>query len=165
VQDINNDATFSILTGYNDWNNVLYNFQSTSNFEDGKHTTTADLKEIDKLTARKLDAPADPLATRLAVNDVLPSDFPGIDAPVDDGLNLKCYVTNNTEYAIRNLSISILHHKRCKFRKIAVSETKACTVSTRVLRRGVRGYSCRSYGIEETGKRIRGRGAAYVNGQ
>lgn len=45
--DINGQNGLTTLTGWNDWINLVYAFQSTVDFEDGVHTTTQDLVEID----------------------------------------------------------------------------------------------------------------------
>lgn len=45
--DINGDAVFGVLTGFDDWANLKLDFQNTDDFEDGVHTTTIDVIEID----------------------------------------------------------------------------------------------------------------------
>ena len=49
-EDINGVAIFSTLNGWDDWNNLRYDFQATADFEDGDHETTTDIVEIDYLT-------------------------------------------------------------------------------------------------------------------
>ncbi|MGI0021047.1 MAG: hypothetical protein ACREAY_11310, partial [Nitrososphaera sp.] len=44
--DISGDGVFSVLTGFNDWANLLFGFQRTTDFEDGAHTTSPP-EEID----------------------------------------------------------------------------------------------------------------------
>lgn len=45
--DINGDGTSGTLTGFNDWANIKYDFQSTGSFEDGDHSFSLQTPEID----------------------------------------------------------------------------------------------------------------------
>jgi hypothetical protein len=48
--DINRDGRRTVLTGYNDWANILYNARGRSDFEDGIHITSELLTELDIAT-------------------------------------------------------------------------------------------------------------------
>jgi len=48
--DINHDGTRTLLTGYNDWANILYNARGGTDFEDGVHITSESLVELDAPT-------------------------------------------------------------------------------------------------------------------
>jgi hypothetical protein len=45
--DVNGDGTLGVLSGWDDWNNLRYTFQNTTDFVDGVHETTVDILEID----------------------------------------------------------------------------------------------------------------------
>lgn len=45
--DINGDGGHSVLTGFDDWTNLKYDFQSTGDFEDGEHSFSERVTEID----------------------------------------------------------------------------------------------------------------------
>ena len=62
VQDINNDGVFDVLTGWDDWDGIRYDFQATRDFEDGTHTTTVDLIEVDTIIGLTPVADAGPVA-------------------------------------------------------------------------------------------------------
>lgn len=47
VSDINRSGTNTVLNGYDDWTNILYAFQSTSDYEDGVHNTPDTIVEMD----------------------------------------------------------------------------------------------------------------------
>ena len=45
--DINNDTVTNTLTGFDDWSNILYDFQRTGSFADGEHSFSQKVIEID----------------------------------------------------------------------------------------------------------------------
>jgi hypothetical protein len=47
--DINGNGAQAVLTGFDDWDNLKFDFQNTSDFEDGVHLTTTEV-EIDQPT-------------------------------------------------------------------------------------------------------------------
>jgi murein DD-endopeptidase MepM/ murein hydrolase activator NlpD len=66
--DINRDGTYlgpiqipsrTVLTGYNDWANILYSALGTSDFEDGVHLTSETLIELDVPTYNKMTSARD----------------------------------------------------------------------------------------------------------
>jgi hypothetical protein len=54
ASSINMDSTRQVLRGYNDWANVKYDFQNDTDFEDGSHTSTTNLVEIDYITSLRV---------------------------------------------------------------------------------------------------------------
>lgn len=47
--DVNGDVSIAVLTGWDDWNSLKYDFQGTGDFEDGVHETTTEI-DIDHPT-------------------------------------------------------------------------------------------------------------------
>lgn len=47
TNDINNDSFTNTLTGFDDWSNLLYDFQRTGDFADGEHSFSQKVIEID----------------------------------------------------------------------------------------------------------------------
>lgn len=54
--NVNRDGVIGILAGWDDWQNLLYTFQNTRDFEDGVHETTTDIVEIDYPTHLQIPA-------------------------------------------------------------------------------------------------------------
>lgn len=48
--DIDGNGTLMTLTGFDDWNNLKFDFQNTGDFADGEHITTVVFEEIDFTT-------------------------------------------------------------------------------------------------------------------
>jgi hypothetical protein len=48
--NINRETAFTVLTGFDDWNNLKLDFQNTEDYEDGVHVTFFDIVEMDYLT-------------------------------------------------------------------------------------------------------------------
>ncbi len=47
MNDINNDGSITTLTGFDDWNNLVLNFQGTPSFADGEHSFSKKVIEAD----------------------------------------------------------------------------------------------------------------------
>jgi uncharacterized repeat protein (TIGR01451 family) len=47
VSDVNGDALTNVLAGFNDWANLKFDFQDTGSFEDGDHSQSARVVELD----------------------------------------------------------------------------------------------------------------------
>ena len=45
--NINGDSAFGILTGFDDWDNLKFDFQNTGDFKNGVHDSNTDLEELD----------------------------------------------------------------------------------------------------------------------
>ncbi len=45
--NVNGDSSIGVLAGWDDWQNLRYTFQNTTDFADGAHDTTIDIVEID----------------------------------------------------------------------------------------------------------------------
>jgi len=71
VQDINNDGLISVLTGFDDWANIKYDFQNAGDFDDGQHNFSTRVVEIDYVTASR------PFADAGAIPDGNPKTPPG----------------------------------------------------------------------------------------
>jgi len=71
VEDINNDGVFSVLTGFDDWANIKYDFQNAGDFDDGQHNFSTRVVEIDYVTASR------PFADAGAIADGNPKTPPG----------------------------------------------------------------------------------------
>jgi hypothetical protein len=56
--DINNSGASSVLTGFDDWENIKYDFQNTGDFEDGEHSFSERVEEIDAVQAETTFASA-----------------------------------------------------------------------------------------------------------
>ena len=54
--DVNGDTALTTLTGYWDWANIKYDFQTTADYEDGAHTPIP-FVELDRLTFEAVIAP------------------------------------------------------------------------------------------------------------
>lgn len=52
--DINQDSSLGDIIGFNDWANLKFDFQSTLDFEDGDHSASKRVTEIDYVTHLKL---------------------------------------------------------------------------------------------------------------
>lgn len=67
--DLNSDGvcqllelSFTTLNGFEDWNNLLYAFQSTGDFEDGQHRFSQRVVELDLPTQQRIQLPPEALS-------------------------------------------------------------------------------------------------------
>jgi hypothetical protein len=68
--NINGDGMISVLTGFNDWANLKFDFQNTMDFEDGDHSSSTTLIEMDFATHLQIPA--------VVTIDITPRAFPNI---------------------------------------------------------------------------------------
>ena len=69
--DINNDSSISTLTGFNDWSNLLLDFQRTGSFADGDHSQSKKVIEADVDTYTQEIAPELSVTMTASPNPVL----------------------------------------------------------------------------------------------
>ncbi len=114
--DINRDGTYlgpihipsrTVLTGYNDWSNIMYSALGTSDFEDGVHLTPELLVELDVSTYNRLTDHLAPTTTMLIGTPKYVSDKTYVtpDTPftleatdTDSGVFMTSYQTSNATY-------------------------------------------------------------------
>ncbi len=60
VSSINQDATRTILSGFDDWANLLYDFQTVGDFDDGEHRFSLPTIEMDLPTYQRIQLPTGP---------------------------------------------------------------------------------------------------------
>jgi hypothetical protein len=68
-----NGGTFGVLTGFDDWANLKFDFQNTGDFEDGEHSFSIQVVEIDFPT--HLEMP------EVVAIDIAPDEFPNLIHP------------------------------------------------------------------------------------
>lgn len=47
---VNQDGTFGVLSGFDDWANLKFDFQNTGDFDDGEHSFSTRVVEVDFIT-------------------------------------------------------------------------------------------------------------------
>jgi len=115
--DINRDGTYlgpiqipsrTVLTGYNDWANIMYSALGTSDFEDGVHLTPELLVELDVSTYNRLTDHLAPTTTMLIGTPKYVSDktyvtpetpFTLEATDTDSGVLMTAYQINNATYS------------------------------------------------------------------
>ncbi|HEY6946229.1 MAG TPA: DUF4114 domain-containing protein, partial [Candidatus Acidoferrum sp.] len=96
INDINGDGSKGTLTGFDDWTNLKYDMQSTGSFEDGDHTQSARVVELDVPVFQQTIA-ADLSITKMASPSTVVT---------GSNVTYTLVVTNNRSAAATNVTVA-----------------------------------------------------------